>query len=154
MSAPSYREATIQDIPQIATVRNSVKENALSSPDLITTGDYAEFMTVRGKGWVCEIDGQIAGFSIPDLADDNIWALFVHPDFDKRGIGRKLHDLMLDWYFDQGKDKVWLGTAPGTRAEEFYRKSGWTENGMHGKEIRFEMTRAGWEKINHDKSSS
>ncbi|PTT75355.1 GNAT family N-acetyltransferase, partial [Chryseobacterium sp. HMWF001] len=32
-----------------------------------------------------------------------------------------------------------------TRAEIFYRKSGWTENGVHGKnEIKFEMTYNNW----------
>lgn len=152
MDKQTFREATIEDIPQIAIVRNSVKENAISNPDLITTEDYIEFMTVRGKGWVCEIDGKIVGFSIPDLEDNNIWALFLHPDFENRGIGRKLHDMMLDWYFAQGKDNVWLGTAPGTRAEMFYRKSGWTENGMHGKnEVKFEMTREDWNQIRQDK---
>jgi hypothetical protein len=52
---------------------------------------------------------------------------------------------MLDWYFEQTKEDVWLGTAPGTRAEAFYRKSGWQERGMHGKgEIKFEMTYNNW----------
>lgn len=151
MSTAIFREATIEDIPQIAVVRNSVKENALSNPDLVTTEDYIEFMTVRGKGWVCEIDGTIVGFSIPDLQDNNIWALFLHPDYENRGIGRKLHDMMLDWYFAQDKAHVWLGTAPGTRAEAFYRKSGWTENGMYGKEIKFEMTKEDWKQINQNK---
>lgn len=151
MNAPLYREANIEDIPQMAFVRNAVKENALSNPDLIRTEDYIEFMTVRGKGWVCEIDRQIVGFSIPDLVDNNIWALFLHPDFENRGIGRKLHNMMLDWYFAQGKTEVWLGTAPETRAEEFYRKSGWTENGLYGKEIKFEMNKKDWERINQNK---
>lgn len=151
MNTEVFREATIEDIPQMAIVRNAVKENALSNPDLISAEDYVEFITVRGKGWVCEIDKQIVGFPIPDLVDNNIWALFLHPGFENRGIGRKLHDMMLDWYFTQGKMEVWLGTAPGTRAEEFYRKSGWTQNGMYGKEVKFEMTKADWEKINRNK---
>ena len=146
-----FREAVVADIPQMAVVRNAVKENALSNPDLIATEDYIEFMTVRGKGWVCEVDGQIVGFSIPDLIDNNIWALFLHPDFENRGIGRKLHDIMLHWYFAQGKTQVWLGTAPGTRAEEFYRRSGWKQNGTHGNEVKFEMTKADWELINQNK---
>lgn len=146
----TFREATIEDIPQIAVVRNPVKENALSNPDLVTTEDYIEFMTIRGKGWVCEIEGRIVGFSIPDLQDNNIWALFLHPDFENRGIGRKLHDMMLDWYFAQGKKHVWLGTAPGTRAEIFYTKSGWIRDGMHGKnEVKFQMTKEEWEHINN-----
>jgi hypothetical protein len=43
-------------------------------------------MTNRGKGWVCEIDEKIVGFSIADLIGNNIWALFVMPGYDKRGI--------------------------------------------------------------------
>ncbi|WP_348635882.1 GNAT family N-acetyltransferase [Chryseobacterium scophthalmum] len=80
-----------------------------------------------------------------DLKDNNIWALFVDPDFEKKGIGKKLHDIMLDWYFAKTEDNVWLGTSPNTRAELFYRKSGWNEIGIHGKnEIKFEMTFENW----------
>lgn len=139
------REATIDDISQIQFVRNSVKENTLSNPDLVTDEDCKEFMTVRGKGWVCEIENQIVGFAIVDLKENNIWALFLHPHFEKKGIGRILHKTMLDWYFSQTTKTVWLGTAFNTRAEQFYRKAGWTEAGMHGtKEIKFEMTHNDW----------
>lgn len=142
------REAKIEDIKQIQLVRNSVKENVLSNPDLVTDKDCEEFITIRGKGWVCEIDNKIVGFSIADLKDNNIWALFLHPEFEKQNIGRQLHDIMLDWYFSQTQNKVWLGTSPNTRAEMFYRKSGWTEVGTHGKgEIKFEMTYSDWNQI-------
>lgn len=141
----TIREAKKEDIEQIQIVRNSVKENMLSDPKLVTDEDCAEYMFQRGKGWVCEIDNQIVGFSIVDLKENNVWALFVHPDFDKRGIGRKLHDIMLNWYFAQTSLNLWLGTAPGTRAEIFYQKSGWNDIGMHGtKEIKFEMTSENW----------
>ncbi len=136
----TIRQAEIEDIKQIQVVRNSVTENTLSNPNLVTDEDCAEFITKRGKGWVCEIDKKIIGFSIVDLTDNNVWALFLRPEFEKQGIGRKLHDIMLDWYFAQGKDYVWLGTSPNTRAENFYRKSGWSENGTNGShEIKFEM---------------
>lgn len=141
------RIATIADIKQIQIVRNSVKENTLSNPDLVTDQDCEDFLIVRGKGWVCEIDNQIVGFSIVDLRENNIWALFLHPDFEKQGIGKQLHDVMLDWYFSQTKTNVWLGTSPNTRAETFYRKSGWKEIGTHGKdEIKFEMSFENWNK--------
>lgn len=145
-----FREAKIEDIPQIQIIRNTVKENALSDPNLVTDKDCEEFLFERGKGWVCEIDNQIVGFSIVDLKDINIWALFVHPDFEQRGIGKKLHDLMLDWYFAQTKSTVWLGTSPNTRAESFYRKAGWKEIGLHVKnEIKFEMSFDNWVNSNH-----
>lgn len=139
------REAVIQDIKQIQLVRNSVTENVLSNPDLVTDQDCEEFLTQRGKGWVCEINNEIVGFSIADLKDNNIWALFLKPEFEKQGIGKQLHDIMLDWYFSKTKNTVWLGTSPKSRAEKFYRKAGWTETGIHGKgEIKFEITYKDW----------
>ena len=143
-----FREAVIDDIKQIQIVRNSVTENMLSDPGLVTDEDCKEFLTNRGKGWVCEIEKKITGFSIVDLHTNNIWALFVKPEFEKLGIGRKLHDMMLDWYFEQTPQNVWLGTSPGTRAESFYRKAGWIEIGTHGKgEIKFEMTKDEWRSL-------
>lgn len=143
-----FREAQLLDIPQIQIVRNSVKENTLSDPALVSDSDCETFMFQRGKGWVCEIDQQIVGFAIADLEENNIWALFLHPNFEGKGIGKKLQNLMLTWYFSTGKEYVWLGTSPATRAEKFYTRSGWRRNGMHGKnEIKFEMTKEEWQKI-------
>lgn len=140
-----YRQALISDIPLMQVVRNSVKENALSNPELIKREDYVEFISTRGKGWVCELDKAIIGFSIADLKDNNVWALFILPGYEGKGIGRQLHDLMLDWYFKQDKESIWLSTAPGTRAEQFYRKAGWTATGLYGKgEIKFEMNVNQW----------
>ena len=136
-----FREAQIADIPQMQVVRNSVKENMLSDPALVPDSDVEEYITNRGKGWVCEIDGVIVGFANADLKGHNIWALFMHPDHEARGIGKELHRLMLNWYFCQTKETVWLGTAPNSRAEKFYRMQGWKEIGVHGKgEIKFEMS--------------
>jgi GNAT superfamily N-acetyltransferase len=144
----NFREATTADIKQIQLVRHLVKENTLSDPSLVTDKDCEEFLTVRGKGWVCEIDNKIVGFAIADLKDNNIWALFLDPEYEKKGIGRNLHERMLDWYFSQTKKTVWLGTSPHTRAEAFYRKAGWKEAGMHGKgEIKFEMTFDNWSQL-------
>jgi len=139
------REAEIKDISRIQVVRNLVKENRLSNPALVPDSDVEDYMIRRGKGWVCEINDEVVGFAIADLIDNNIWALFIHPDFESIGIGKKLHDEMLNWYFSQTNKTVWLGTAPGTRAELFYRKAGWKEAGLHGKgEIKFEMTKEVW----------
>ena len=73
----------------------------------------------------------------------------MHPHYDKRGIGRRLHDTMLHWYFEQTQESVWLGTTPNTRAETFYRKSGWLEIGTYGDgELKFEMTFENWKNKN------
>ncbi len=140
-----YREATISDIEQIQYVRNAVKENVLSDPSLVPDKDVQDYIINRGKGWVCQVNGLIVGFAIADLVDNNIWALFIHPDYEARGIGKQLHGIMLDWYFSQTGKTAWLGTAPGSRAETFYRMQGWKEVGGHGKgEIKFEMDIQTW----------
>jgi GNAT superfamily N-acetyltransferase len=144
----NIRVAEIKDIAQIQIVRNLVKENRLSDPALVPDSDIQDYITRRGRGWVCEINEQIVGFAIADLVDNNIWALFIHPGFEKLGIGKKLHDEMMSWYFLQTDKTVWLGTSPKTRAESFYRKAGWKETGIYGKgEIKFEMTKNEWRSL-------
>lgn len=139
------RPAAIPDIPQIQIVRNSVTENTLSDPGLVPDKDVETYITLRGKGWVCEMDDQVVGFAISGLQEHNIWALFLLPGYEHQGIGRSLHDTMLDWYFAQTQHTVWLSTSPGTRAEIFYRKAGWKEVGKYGKgEIKFEMSYEDW----------
>ena len=70
------RECTIDDITQIQIIRNLVKENTLSNPNLVTNEDCKRFITLQGKGWVCEINKVIVGFAIVDLINKNVWALF------------------------------------------------------------------------------
>lgn len=138
------REAGIEDIDALSVVRLAVKENVLNNPALVTHQDYVDYLTVHGKGWLAEIDGVTAGFAIASLYHNNIWALFVHPRFEKNGVGKQLHHTMMDWYFSQTDKPVWLSTAPGTRADAFYRKAGWNDVGISGNEVKFEMVQSDW----------
>lgn len=141
-----YRQAVLADIPELTRVRLAVRENVLRTPGLVTDAAYQDYLTRRGRGWLAETAaGQVAGFAIADLRDHSIWALFVHPDFARQGVGKQLHRLMLDWYFAQTQQPVWLSTAPGTRAEEFYRRQGWQETGRTSSgEVRFELSAEQW----------
>src|SRR4029079_6875161 len=135
-----FREARPQDISKLMEIRFAVTENVLNNPSLVTEKICEEFLFNRGKGWVCVVNDELLGFAIADLKEQNIWALFVHPEHEGKGIGKSLHQIMLDWYFDQGKQWVWLGTTPKTRAEVFYQKQGWIQKGVQvNGEIRFEM---------------
>jgi GNAT superfamily N-acetyltransferase len=143
-----YREATINDVGQMQIVRNTVKENVLSNPLLVPDKDVEDYIMNRGKGWVCVMDETVLGFSIVSVQDKNVWALFVRPDFERKGIGKQLHRLMMNWYFQQTKETIWLSTAPASRAETFYRMNGWKETGVYGKgEIKFEMDVDTWNNI-------
>lgn len=140
-----FREALLTDVKQLYAVRLSVKENRLPNPDFISEREYEKYLMHFGKGWLCETDGQVVGFSIVGLSQRNVWALFVRPEYEGKGIGRQLHDLMLDWYFQQTTETVWLGTGPNTRAESFYRNAGWRDAGKRPNgEIKFEMSVQDW----------
>lgn len=140
-----FRVAELSDIKQMQVIRHLIKENTLSNPDLVSDKDVAHYISDKGKGWICEVNGQVVGFSIIDLLERSVWALFVDPEFAEKGIGKELHRLMMDWYFQQTHDKAVLGTAPNTRAELFYSLQGWTKVGSYSNgETKFELNYQRW----------
>lgn len=143
-AGPRIRVAAEADVPEMHRVRLAVRENRLADPDAVQPHHYRPLLGGEGRGWVAEADGGIAGFAVADLARGNVWALFVDPDFEGRGIGRRLHDAMMEWFFASGAERVWLSTDPGTRAEAFYRAAGWQPAGEHRGEARYELSRERW----------
>ena len=141
-----YRQAQVSDYEALHAVRMAVKENILVNTNLVTFDHYKDILEEKGCGWVCENEsGEIIGFSMVDLALNNIWALFILPNYQGQGIGRHLHQLMLDWSFMHGAAKLWLTTDAGTRAENFYLKSGWQRKGLEPNgELRFEISKEIW----------
>lgn len=140
-----YRQAVLADIPELMELRLNVSENKLSNPALVTPADCEKFLTLSGRGWVAVEEGRILGFAIVDTQTSNVWALFIRNGFEGRGMGKVLQQIMLDWYFSFSGQTIWLSTSPGTRAEIFYERTGWTRTGMtSGGEIRFEMSAADW----------
>jgi ribosomal protein S18 acetylase RimI-like enzyme len=136
----TIREARLSDIPEMHALRLSVRENALNNPSSVTHEHYLSLLTGKGRGFVCEEDGEIVGFAIADLKASNVWALFVSPQHERRGIGRSLLDQLVRVFREEGLVVVWLSTDPGTRAERFYRAAGWTATGLTDSgERRFEL---------------
>jgi GNAT superfamily N-acetyltransferase len=136
----TIRHAVIGDIPQMHSVRMGVVENQLTKPLSIEPHHYRSLLG-SGRGWVCELDERIVGFAIADLEHSSIWALFVRPDYEGRGIGRRLHDAAIEWLFANGATRIWLTTDPNTRAEHFYRSAHWAYVGRQPNgESRYEMT--------------
>ena len=135
-----FRKALITDFPSLHYIRMSVRENILSNPALVAQNDYELHIKEKGSGWVCEVDGSIAGFSIINLESGNLWALFVLPEFEGRGIGRKLLELVINDAKDGGLGLIWLTTDLGTRAERLYTQAGWSGKNIESNgEVRFEL---------------
>ena len=124
------REALPADIAAMSVIRLSVTENRLRDPSRITLPMYLDYLGPLGKSWVCEVDGVIAGFASADKADGSIWALFISPDHEGKGIGKRLLALMADYLFALGHEKIILATSADTRADTFYASQGWERGKM------------------------
>jgi GNAT superfamily N-acetyltransferase len=129
------------DIFAIQRVRASVSENRLVSTS-ITDEDVRAAIEDTGRGWVVEAGGDVVAFAIGNARTGNIWALFVRPECERRGYGRRLHDTMVEWLWSQGLERLWLTTDAGTRAQRFYEAAGWQLMGTtEAGELRFELSR-------------
>ena len=124
-SHPTFRQASVHDIPAMSRIRLSVNENRLHDPARITPQMYADFLEKDGRGWVAQVDGAIVAFSYANRIDGSIWALFVDPRFEGQGLGRQLLSLATDWLFSLGFTRVILSTGTHTRAAQFYTRLGW-----------------------------
>jgi GNAT superfamily N-acetyltransferase len=142
METGTLREAVAADIPSIQHVRHCVRENRLVST-VITDEDVRRAIEVTGRGWVTELRGDVVAFAVGIAATGNIWALFVHPHHERRGYGRRLHDAMVGWLWEEGLERLWLTTAPETRAQGFYEAAGWQRGATTDRgELRYELPRA------------
>jgi GNAT superfamily N-acetyltransferase len=131
------RLATRADIPRLMEIRTAVWENRLSDPSRVTLADYHWFIDHAGVH-VWDEGGFIKGLSAGDPRDGSIWALFVGPAFEGFGIGQALIGESCKSLVAAGHRFATLSTAPGTRAEQFYLRNGWTANGLDDRgEMRF-----------------
>jgi GNAT superfamily N-acetyltransferase len=126
------RKAARADYPRISEIRLSVRENQLATSKYAAVDRTADWIFDNAAFWVWDEDGAIQGFSAADPRNGEIFALFIHPAYERRGIGRALLPLACQILRDSGHKVAMLTTEPGTRAERFYRRDGWTETGREG----------------------
>lgn len=130
------RLATLTDVPRLMEIREAVQENRLSDPSVVPASEYVAFIAHSGI-FVWEEEGRILGFSSGDTRSGWVWALFVDPAHEGRGIGRALLPAACEALRRAGHSTLKLCTAPGTRAERFYLADGWRPTGRsrHGETI-------------------
>jgi ribosomal protein S18 acetylase RimI-like enzyme len=146
---PSVRDATIEDIPAIFDIRISVRENGATRLQLEQLGINEETVraaiSTEGRGWIAEDEGNAVGFSIADLQEGSVFALYVRPEYEGRGFGGKLLAAAVEWLSCQGFNRVWLAVGMDTQAHRFYLKRGWTPTGrveLNG-DIELELSLSG-----------
>jgi len=137
-----FRQAAAGDIPDMSRIRLAVNENRLRDRGRVTPQMYEDFLERDGRGWVAQIDGVTVAFSYANRTDGSIWALFVEPGHEGKGLAKALLALAAEWLFSLGFDELTLNTGAGTRADRFYARMGWKRIDGDGADVDFVMKRS------------
>ena len=129
------RELEKSDIDDILDIRVSTIENHFSMEDLaevgVTPKAIAEWLDGTVKGWVCEVSGRPVGFAMADSETAEVLVAACYPEYEKKGIGKKLMHKVHDWLWSFNHEQIWLWSDPdpGIRAYGFYRRLGYQPAG-------------------------
>ncbi|ABC22380.1 GNAT family N-acetyltransferase [Rhodospirillum rubrum] len=139
------RAAEPADVGAIFQVRTAVTENSLTIAQLtemgITTASITAMIIESPCAWVAVEGERVVGFSMADLEDGSLFAAFVLPSYEGRGLGKRLVQAAEAALFARHR-VVWLETGKTTRAAGFYRHLGWANETDHGDgDIRLEKSR-------------
>ena len=141
----TLRQAQPRDIPDMFALRERTRENPISPQELgllgITPESTAAAMANgRSRSWVCLQDSALVGFATGDSTSGEILVVAVSPDFEGRGIGKRLLRSVMESLQSAGCDRLWLAASPDPRVRSygFYRYLGWQPTGettANGEEI-------------------
>jgi GNAT superfamily N-acetyltransferase len=152
----AYRAATADDVPACIDLRGRTRENAIPADRLAAMGITAASWSgdVRSgllPGYVCSDGDAIVGYCFGDVSTGEVVVLALLPDYEERGIGKRLLGLMVEHLERSGHARLFLGCSadPSTRSHGFYRHLGWQStgsvdaNGDEVLELRSAGSRAG-----------
>ncbi|MEO1148113.1 MAG: GNAT family N-acetyltransferase [Cyanobacteria bacterium J06638_22] len=130
------RIAQPNDIETLFEIRTSVTENHQSRDEIaalgITPESVAEMLQTDCCAWIAEVGGRAIGFSIANKTDKTILGMFVRPEHEGLGAGRRLMQAAEEWFWSAGIPEIWLvtGNDPNLRAYGFYLHLGWIPIGI------------------------
>ena len=130
------RRAVFSDLTKLLSLLPRLNANVLNNPALISEDDLEPFIAADAL-WVAVLDGRIAGFSVADAGPGTIWALFIDPDFEGQGLGKRLLTLAVGTLRNAGCPGVTLKAGQDTQAEALYRAAGYEEVSRSGETIVF-----------------
>jgi ribosomal protein S18 acetylase RimI-like enzyme len=123
-----FRPTEATDVDACFTVRAQTRENAISREQLASVGITPEsFATAleagRVKGWVCADGPQVVGFCSGDCETGEVLVLAVLPEYEGRGVGKRLLAEVVGELRAHGHRRMWLAASadPASRSHGFYR---------------------------------
>ena len=130
------RKATVDDVDQIWSVRTlAIKIGCLGhyfDDDVqqwanLTIHSGFSKVIAEAKAYVIANDQQVAGFGFLDPATSEICGIFVHPEFQGRGLGRQILSALEAEAKQVELKSLWL--AATLNAEPFYISAGFNSQG-------------------------
>lgn len=143
--SPQIRPALISDVSAMFHVRGAVGENTMTTEELSAIGVTPDSISLAVIGspcsWVATVAEEVVGFAMVELESACLFALFVLPTHEGRGIGTELTHACEQALFKR-HTAAWLETAKGSRAARLYQHLGWGgEVDIGGGDIRLEKRR-------------
>jgi ribosomal protein S18 acetylase RimI-like enzyme len=130
------RETRESDIESLFHVRARTRDNPIPREQLAAAGitpasSAAALRSGDQKGWVCLDGSAVIGFCSADGVGGEVIVLAVLPEYEGRGVGKRLLAHAVDWLRARGAGRVWLAASPdpAIRAHGFYRSQGWRPTG-------------------------
>ena len=93
--------------------------------DGISPARHREAMLSRESMFVAEIDGRIVGFGSVNVADGEIGAVYVDPEFTRQGVGKAILERLEDVARQAGLISLKLGSS--LVALRFYEQNGYSQ---------------------------
>ena len=141
------RMATVEDVESLFEIRTSVAQNHLSREQMDALGITAQVLNSAIKEgpcvWIAEVDERPVAFSMIDRDEGEVFAMFVRPAFENRGLGRLLMAAAEAELF-RAHERIFLVTdgRQEIRANGFYQRLGWTVVArVDAQDVRYEKRR-------------
>lgn len=140
------RPAEVSDVGDMFRIRSAADENTMTPQELaaagVTPGAIALAVQSDPCAWVATAGGATVGFAMVDLHSACLFALFVLPPYQGKGIGTRLVRACEDALFSRHAT-AWLETSADSRAARLYRRLGWgADADVGGGDVRLEKHRS------------
>ena len=123
------RKPTANDIPELERLFLLTRQSTFTTcpNNKFKIGDY-EKSTAEDDTWIAEENGIIIGF-VSIYSDDNfIHNLFIHPESQRKGVGRRLLQVAEKNLSSTMTMKIAMDNQ---KVCPFYKKYGWSEISRH-----------------------